>query len=101
MYKILNIYSELKKATRKYTIHIKFDDLEERTVLIVSKPNLNYDYLVSLIIGLRYNNNRIQAIINNYLLDNSNEHVVNEFNEMQEWRKISKQIAKEILSTAN
>jgi hypothetical protein len=50
---------------------------------------------------MKYNNDKIQAIINNYLLDNSDENIIKEFNEMQEWRKISKQLAKDILTAAN
>lgn len=101
MYKILSITSELKIGSRKYTINIKFEDSRERTVLVVSKQNMNYDYLVSTLIKTRYNDNKVQAIINNYLLDSDDENIIKEFNEMQEWRKISKQIAKEILTSAN
>jgi len=101
MYKILSIKSEFKIGFRKYTINIKFDDSRERTVLVVSKPNMNYDYLVSMLIKTRYDDNKVQAIINNYLLDSDDETAIKEFNEMQEWRKISKQIAKEILTSAN
>lgn len=101
MYKILNITSEFKICSRKYTINIEFEDSQERTVLVVSKPNMNYDYLVSTLIKTRYNDNKVQAIINNYLLDSDDETSIKEFNEMQEWRKISKQIAKEILTFAN
>lgn len=101
MYKILNITSEFKTCYRKYTINIEFEDSQERTVLVVSKPNMNYDYLVSTLIKTRYNDNKVQAIINNYLLDSDDETSIKEFNEMQEWRKISKQIAKEILTFAN
>lgn len=101
MYKILNISSYIKCCTKHYRIIIKFEDSNEHTDLIITKPNLKYDYLVSLIIGLKYNNDKIQAIINNYLLDNSDENIIKEFNEMQDWRKISKQLAKDILTAAN
>ena len=39
----------------------------------------------------------MQAIINNQLLEPSEEHV-KEFMEMQEWRKFAKSYAKEILA---
>ena len=101
MYKILNISSYIECCTKHYHIIIKFEDSKERTDLLITKPNLKYDYLVSLIIGLKYNNDKIQAIINNYLLDSDDETSIKEFNEMQEWRKISKQLAKDILTAAN
>ena len=40
----------------------------------------------------------MQAIINNYLLDPSNQQSIEEFNQMQEWRKHAKELAKEILT---
>ena len=44
----------------------------------------------------------MQAIINNYLLDgDTDDVVVKEFKEMQEWRKLSKVVAKDILSRIN
>ena len=39
----------------------------------------------------------MQSIINNYLLDPTDETIVKEFNEMQAWRKEAKEIAKEAL----
>ena len=65
-----------------------------------SQPNLNYDYLVSNLIKVKYTNDRMQAIINNYLLE-QDEQTIAEFNEMQEWRKLSKTVAKDILSNVN
>jgi hypothetical protein len=40
----------------------------------------------------------MQAIINNYLADPSDEGILQEFNDMQAWRKEAKIIAKEILA---
>ena len=64
---------------------------------VVRVDEMKYDKLVSAIIKSHFNDDKIQAIINNYLLDSSEEHV-KEFNELQEWRKRAKQIAKEILA---
>lgn len=41
----------------------------------------------------------MQAIINNYLLDPTNPDTLAEFNEMQDFRKKAKSIAKEILNS--
>jgi hypothetical protein len=40
----------------------------------------------------------MQSIINNYLLDNEDVEILNDFKKMQDWRKVSKQIAKDILN---
>lgn len=53
-----------------------------------------YDYsiIVSAIINDRYSSDRMQAIINNHLLEiNDSEHEA-EFNEMQAWRAHAKEI---------
>jgi hypothetical protein len=49
-------------------------------------------------IKLIYSDKQMFAIINNYLLDPSNETTLNEFNEMQAVRKEAKDLAKDILS---
>ena len=64
---------------------------------MVRVDEMKYDKLVSAIIKSHFNDDKIQAIINNYLLDSSEEHV-KEFNELQEWRKRAKQISKDILA---
>jgi len=40
----------------------------------------------------------MEAIINNYLADPSDEGILEEFNQMQTWRKEAKALAKEILA---
>lgn len=57
-----------------------------------------YDLLVSTIIKDKYSDDKMQAIINNYLLNDGDEEHEEKFNEMQEWRKHAKEIAKEIMS---
>lgn len=56
-----------------------------------------YGLLVSLIIRERYPEDEMQAVINNYLLENDNPEYKEEFNQMQNWRQHAKDIAKEIL----
>lgn len=52
-----------------------------------------YDYasIVSAIINDHYSNDRMQAIINNHLLEANDEHE-EEFREMQAWRAHAKEI---------
>ena len=59
---------------------------------------LDYDSIVNAIISKEYPNDKMQAIINNYLLDPSNEDTTKEFNDMQAFRKKAKDWAKDLLN---
>lgn len=63
----------------------------------VLKYNYTYGGLVDTFIKMIYSDREMTAIINNYLLDPTDENIVKEFNEMQEVRKEAKTLAKEIL----
>lgn len=66
---------------------------------VVLHPDItNYDGIVSALITCKYPSDKMQAIINNYLADPSDEGILQEFNDMQAWRKEAKIIAKEILA---
>lgn len=60
--------------------------------------NYNYGDLVNTFITMIYSNQEMTAIINNYLLDPTDEVALNEFNEMQNVRKEAKELAKYLLS---
>lgn len=57
----------------------------------------NYSGIVDALISYKYPIDKMQATINNYLLDPNDEYAVSEFHKMQEWRKEAKEIAKEAL----
>lgn len=57
----------------------------------------NYSGVVDALIQYKYPIDKMQAVINNYLLESSNEEYIVAFNEMQAWRKEAKEIAKEAL----
>ena len=57
----------------------------------------NVSDLISAFIRERYSVSQVEAIVNNYLLDNTNKEYLKEFNDMQEWRKQAKSIAKKIV----
>ena len=59
----------------------------------------NYDGIVNALITAQYPNDRMQAVINNYLLATREDgtEVVEEFLEMQEWRSMCKSTAKSVL----
>ena len=58
----------------------------------------NVSDLISAFIRERYSVSQVEAIVNNYLLDNTNEEYLKEFNDMQAYRREVKSIAKEIIA---
>lgn len=75
-------------------------------IVLKSGNSLTVDYIrvidiynkdiIDTIIRERYSASQVEAIVNNYLLDTTNEEYVKEFNDMQEWRKQAKSIAKKV-----
>ena len=65
----------------------------------VKIPNGRFDYggIVDSLVQYKYPNDKMQSVINNYLLEPDNAEYVAEFNEMQAWRKEAKEIAKQAL----
>lgn len=57
----------------------------------------NYSGVVDALISYKYPIDKMQATINNYLLDPYDEYAISEFNAMQAWRKEAKEIAKQAL----
>lgn len=65
----------------------------------VSVPWDKFDYsgIVDALIQHKYPIDKMQAVINNYLLEPNEAYAIEEFNAMQAWRKEAKEIAKEAL----
>jgi hypothetical protein len=57
----------------------------------------NYSGIVDALVQFKYPIDKMQAVINNYLLDPEDVYAVDEFDKMQAWRKEAKEIAKEAL----
>lgn len=57
----------------------------------------NYSGVVDALISFKYPIDKMQATINNYLLDPNDAYAIEEFNKMQAWRKEAKEIAKQAL----
>lgn len=57
----------------------------------------NYSGVVDALVQFKYPIDKMQAVINNYLLDPNDAYAIEEFNKMQAWRKKAKEIAKEAL----
>lgn len=104
MYLESNNKMQLKNRERT-TFLICFDEKEiEREGFVmyayeaVRVPiSFNYSMLVSAIIKEKYSDDKMQAIINNHLLEINNEEHEKEFNEMQSWRLHAKEIARIII----
>ena len=69
----------------------------EAYVVRVDKP-ITRDRIVDAIITAEYPNDKMQAVVNNYLLNQKDAEHKAEFQAMQEWRAKAKNIANEILS---
>ena len=72
----------------------------EAYVVRVPQP-ANYDSIVSAIVSAAYPADKMQAIINNHLLESDDENGEHEaeFKAMQDWRKHAKEIAKEVVES--
>ena len=88
-------------ATQRYAINV--DVVENNGAFIyeqVQIPAGRWDYagVVDALVQYKYPIDKMQAVINNYLLDPEDAYAIDEFNKMQEWRKEAKEIAKEVLT---
>ena len=63
----------------------------------MSQTKWDYSGVVDTLVSHKYPIDKMQAVINNYLLDPNDDYAVSEFHKMQSWRKEAKEIAKEAL----
>lgn len=87
-------------ATQRYAINV--DIVENDGVFVYEQVEIpagrwEYSGVVDALIQYKYPIDKMQAVINNYLLDPNDEYAISEFNAMQAWRKEAKEIAKEAL----
>ena len=96
-------FEKYKSNSRFYYV-IRFDIEFDKTIaawkydevkLPYGQPT--YDKIVDAMVSFKYPIDKMQAIINNYLLDQNDVEAKNDFVEMQSWRKYSKDYAKEIM----
>ena len=69
-------------------------DLVSTSLLMRAEPT--YDTLVSALIRKRYDADKMEAIVNNYLADKDDESAVIEFDEMQAYRQEVKDFCKTV-----
>jgi hypothetical protein len=87
-------------ATRRYFVNIdleKIDNMYRWEQVEIPAGKFDYSGVVDALVQYKYPIDKMQAVINNYLLDPEDEAVVKEFNNMQMWRKEAKKIAKQAL----
>lgn len=90
---------ELGQQVATFLVSEKQDNGTYKYQTYTLKPAvLDYDSIVNAIISEEYPNDKMQAVINNYLLDPSNEDTTKEFNDMQAFRKKAKDWAKDLLN---
>ena len=89
---------ELGQQIATFSVFDKHDGTYKYQTYTLKPAVLDYDSIANAIISKEYPNDKMQAIINNYLLDSSNEDTTKEFNDMQAFRKKAKDWAKDLLS---
>lgn len=65
--------------------------------VLIEFAKFDYAGVVDALISHKYPNDKMQAVINNYLLDPEDAYAIDEFNKMQAWRKEAKEIAKQVM----
>lgn len=71
------------------------DDVYTWEYILLEQDYYDYKGLVNALIGIKYDLADMLAVINNYMDDPKNDIYKKEFKDMQDWRKKSKQMAKE------
>lgn len=90
----------IKFATQRYNVNIdvvKVKNGYDYDQVEIPAGKFDYSGVVDALIQHKYPIDKMQAVINNYLLEPENEEYVTAFHEMQAWRKEAKEIAKEAL----
>ena len=88
----------LGRATFFVNLNVEFQDgwyLFDQIKIEYDK--WNYSGVVDALVSHKYPIDKMQAVINNYLLDPEDAYSIDEFNKMQAWRQEAKEIAKEAL----
>ena len=87
-------------GVRRYDINIdvvQVGEMYKWEQVNVPIEKWNYSGVVDALVSHKYPIDKMQAVINNYLLDPEDAYAIDEFNKMQAWRKEAKEIAKEAL----
>ena len=94
-----DVVMKLRLGQRQFTVNFSIESAEGteykyRWLSVTLEPGVwAYGPLVSAIVSLRYPEDAMQAVVNNYLLEPRTEEAVAEFNDMQNWRTFAKEVA--------
>lgn len=96
-------FVEQEVVAGRITYYINLDivlngEMYQYEQIVIEYNKFNYSGIVDALITYKYPIDKMQAVINNYLLDPEDAYSVDEFNKMQAWRKEAKEIAKEALT---
>ena len=72
-------------------------DMYQYDSIMVEYGRWDYGGIIDALVTYKYPNDKMQSVINNYLLEPDNAEYIQEFNDMQAWRKEAKEIAKQAL----
>ena len=72
----------------------------EFEALEVPPGQFHYDGIVSLLVRHKYPDDKMAAVVNNFLADPEDDGILAEFEEMQAWRKTAKALAKRAVEEA-
>lgn len=92
--------SKIRLGQREHTINFCVEEIKEGGYLyrwksVTLLPGVwTYSAIVNAIVTEKYPEDAMQAVINNYLADGSDAEAVADFNEMQQWRAMAKEVAK-------
>lgn len=91
--------NDLGQPVATFSINEKQEDGNYKSKTFTLKPaTFDYSSIVNAIVSSEYPDDKMQAIVNNYLLDNTNEDTNKEFSDMQAFRKKAKQWAKDLIT---
>ena len=82
-------------ATINIDITPKEDGSFEYDQVQLKPGHFNYAGVIDALVNHKYPRDKMDAILNNYLLDQTDPDALREFTQMQEWRAEAKDIAKE------
>lgn len=94
------VEQEVIKGRITYFINLDIELVGEMYIyepIKVEYDRWEYGGIIDALVTYKYPNDKMQSVINNYLLDPEDAYAIDEFNKMQAWRKEAKEIAKEAL----
>ena len=88
----------IKYGQKIFSVSIPADG--ELQTVTLPRGVFSRDAIISAIVRLRYPEDRMEAVINNYLLNQEDNEASEEFADMQNWRKFAKNKADEAMAYA-